>query len=55
MRLRLCVPALLLACTASILVADEFPQPYNSEKGNPAPISPEEALGKLTLPPGFKL
>ncbi|MEP6669562.1 MAG: PVC-type heme-binding CxxCH protein [Chthoniobacter sp.] len=54
MRLRLRVPALIFALTASVLGADEFPTPYNSDKGDPQPISPEEALSKLKLPPGFK-
>jgi putative membrane-bound dehydrogenase-like protein len=34
--------------------ADEFPAPYNSEKDNPSPISPEEALAAIKLPPGFR-
>lgn len=48
--------ALFAALAASTLVAaaDEFPQPYNTEKGDPQPISPAEALSKLAMPPGFK-
>lgn len=46
--------ALLAALTVSAFAADEFPQPYNTEPGNPSPISPEEALTKLAMPPGFK-
>ena len=34
--------------------ADEFPAPYNSEKDNPSPISPQEALAAIKLPPGFR-
>src|ERR1700761_5234881 len=46
--------ALLAALTVSALAADDFPQPYNTEPGNPSPISPEEALSKLAMPPGFQ-
>src|SRR5258707_5351761 len=45
--------AILAALAASGLAADEFPRPYNTEPENPSPISPEEALTKLTMPPGF--
>jgi putative membrane-bound dehydrogenase-like protein len=31
----------------------EFPAPYNSEPGNPSPMSPKEALKALKLPEGF--
>ena len=34
--------------------ATPFPEPVNNEPGNPAPISPPEALAKIQLPPGFK-
>ena len=44
----------LLVFGAALLQADEFPAPYNSGPANAAPISPAEALSKLTLPPGFK-
>ncbi|MEI9896362.1 MAG: hypothetical protein WDN28_21485 [Chthoniobacter sp.] len=40
--------AVLALTAASVLGADEFPTPYNSDKGDPQPISPEEALSKLT-------
>ncbi|MEP6669561.1 MAG: PVC-type heme-binding CxxCH protein [Chthoniobacter sp.] len=46
--------AVFAALTASLLAADEFPTPYNTNKDNPQPISPEEALAKLKMPPGFK-
>ena len=46
--------ALFAVLLASAIAADEFPAPYNSQPGNPSPISPEEALTKLKLPPGFK-
>jgi len=46
--------ALLLILAAGSLCADEFPQPYNSEKDQGAPISPVGALSKLSLPAGFK-
>lgn len=34
--------------------ATDFPAPYNSEPGNPSPMSPPEALKALKLPAGFK-
>ena len=46
--------ATLAVLAVSAYAVDEFPTPYNSEKGDPQPISPAEALSKLTLPPGFK-
>jgi putative membrane-bound dehydrogenase-like protein len=39
---------------SSLLPAADFPTPYNSEPGNPSPMSPQEALKALKLPPGFK-
>ena len=36
------------------LAAEDFPTPYNSEKDNPSPISPQEALAAIKLPPGFR-
>ncbi len=33
---------------------DTFPTPFNTEKGNPAPLSAPEALKKLRLPEGFQ-
>lgn len=41
-----------LVCRA--VCAADFPAPYNSEVGNPAPMSPQEALKALKLPDGFK-
>jgi hypothetical protein len=43
----------LLTTTVSLAAAD-FPAPYNSEPGNPSPMSPQEALKALKLPEGFK-
>ncbi|MBU6179033.1 MAG: c-type cytochrome [Verrucomicrobia bacterium] len=43
------LPLLLLG---SVDAAD-FPAPYNSEPGNPQPMSPQEALKALQLPEGF--
>ncbi|HRJ08182.1 MAG TPA: c-type cytochrome [Prosthecobacter sp.] len=34
--------------------SSDFPAPYNSEPGNPSPMSPQEALKALKLPEGFK-
>ena len=46
---------LLLFLTTSVSLASaDFPTPYNSEPGNPAPMSPQEALKALKLPEGFK-
>lgn len=39
--------------TAATCAAD-FPAPYNSEPGNPSPMSPQDALKALKLPEGFK-
>ena len=36
-----------------MFAGDDFPAPYNSEKDNPSPISPQEALAAIKLPPGF--
>jgi putative membrane-bound dehydrogenase-like protein len=49
---RILLAFVLLA--AATLHADEFPTPYNSEKDTGSPITPAEALSKLTLPPGFQ-
>jgi len=46
--------ALFVALTVGTFAADDFPQPYNTEPGNPSPVSSEEALSKLAMPPGFK-
>ncbi len=45
---------LLLVISAKFVAADDFPVPYNSEKDNPSPISPQEALAAIKLPPGFR-
>ncbi|MEZ5385021.1 MAG: c-type cytochrome [Prosthecobacter sp.] len=42
-----------LLLISSALSAD-FPEPYNSEPGNPSPMSPQDALKALKLPEGFK-
>ena len=45
---------LLSLCVVSTSLAADFPAPYNSEPGNPSPMSPQEALKALKLPEGFK-
>jgi putative membrane-bound dehydrogenase-like protein len=45
------LPLFLLLATTSF--AADFPALYNSEPGNPEPMSPQEALAALTLPEGF--
>ena len=47
-------PVLLAFALATSAHAAEFPAPYNSEPGNPSPISPQDALKALKLPEGFK-
>lgn len=42
-----------LFAVSAVLSAD-FPALYNSEPGNPLPMSPQEALKTLKLPAGFK-
>ncbi|MCB1278971.1 PVC-type heme-binding CxxCH protein [Prosthecobacter sp.] len=42
-----------LLLISSALSAD-FPEPYNSEPGNPSPMPPQDALEALKLPEGFK-
>ncbi|RYD77193.1 MAG: cytochrome C, partial [Verrucomicrobiaceae bacterium] len=46
----------LLSFLSVVLVssASDFPTPYNSERGNPSPTTPREALSKIRLPEGFK-
>lgn len=48
--------ALFLCCLVSTLAADEkpFPKPANSQEETIKPLTPEEALKALQLPPGFK-
>lgn len=43
-----------LIVSTTLATADDFPTPYNSEKDNPSPISPQEALAAMKLPPGFR-
>ncbi len=45
---------LLLAFSIRSAAADEFPAPPNTEQGDPSPISPQEALAAIKLPPGFR-
>jgi putative membrane-bound dehydrogenase-like protein len=52
MRVRLLTSYVSLL-TAFACAAD-FPALYNSEPGNPSPMSPQEALKALKLPDGFK-
>ena len=48
-------PVLLLAAAlVQAGLAADFPEPYNSEPGNPDPMSPQEALQALNLPEGFE-
>jgi putative membrane-bound dehydrogenase-like protein len=51
---RLAATLLAAAAVVATLRADDFPKPYNSPKDNGTPIPAEEALSKLTMPPGFK-
>src|SRR5215218_11355882 len=44
--------ALVVLALAPVQALD-FPAPYNSEKGDPSPISAADALAKITLPPGL--
>lgn len=44
------LPLILLATTS---FAADFPAVYNSEPGDPEPMSPQEALAALNLPEGF--
>lgn len=41
-------------CIVGSALSADFPEPYNSEPGNPSPMSPEDALKALKLPEGFK-
>ena len=48
-------PVLLLALLFTLPAsAADFPALYNSEPGNPTPMSPQDALKALKLPAGFK-
>ncbi|MBL9158990.1 MAG: c-type cytochrome [Verrucomicrobiales bacterium] len=48
--MRLTLPLILFATTS---FAADFPTVYNSEPGDPEPMSPQEALAALNLPEGF--
>jgi len=54
------VLALLLLLAPVLVLSGEpdkpapFPMPFNTEKGNPEPLAPQEALKKLRLPDGFQ-
>ncbi|MFN0078412.1 MAG: PVC-type heme-binding CxxCH protein [Prosthecobacter sp.] len=47
-------PILISLFIVSSALAADFPALYNSEPGNPSPMSPQEALKALKLPEGFK-
>ena len=47
-------PLLALSLFAVAAFSADFPAPYNSEPGDPSPMSPQEALKALKLPGGFK-
>jgi putative membrane-bound dehydrogenase-like protein len=47
-------PILLSLCLLGSALSADFPALYNSEPGNPSPMSPQEALKALKLPAGFK-
>ena len=47
--------AVFILALATSTRAAEFPAPYNSEPGNPQPISAEEAAKSFKMPPGFKV
>lgn len=55
---RSAVFVLIAGAAAVAYAADEFPVPYNTEKGaagqTPQPISPDEALSRIKLPNGFR-
>ncbi len=45
---------LCLLLSGGLSVADDFPAPPNTGQGDPSPISPQEALAAIKLPPGFR-
>lgn len=47
-------PFLFTFAFITTALAADFPALYNSEPGNPSPMSPQEALKALKLPEGFK-
>jgi len=45
-----------LACGGiGLAVADDFPKPIDNQRGEHRLTPPEEALGRFTLPPGFRI
>ena len=46
-------PILLFLLLATTSFAADFPALYNSDPGNPEPMSPQEALAALKMPEGF--
>ncbi|HEY6227557.1 MAG TPA: PVC-type heme-binding CxxCH protein, partial [Verrucomicrobiae bacterium] len=46
--------AFLFTSAQFLLLAVEFPSPYNSETSGAGPIPAAEAVSKMQLPPGFK-
>ena len=51
---RTCSVLICLLLNCGLVAADEFPTPPNTEQGDPSPISPQEALAAIKLPPGFR-
>ncbi len=51
---RTCLVLISLLLSDVLIAGDDFPAPYNSEKDNPSPISPQEALAAIKLPPEFR-
>ena len=49
-----CLLALSIAVPLAITASD-FPEPYNTEPGDPSPMPAEEAARTASLPPGFRL
>ena len=49
-----CLLTSSLSLLTALACAADFPALYNSEPGNPSPMSPQEALKALKLPEGFK-
>ena len=51
---RTCSFLICLLFNYGLVAADDFPTPPNTEQGDPSPISPQEALAAIKLPPGFR-
>ena len=51
---RACLSCAIVCSLVATLMADEFPAVYNSEKPDAQPMSPQEALKSIKLPPGFQ-